>query len=141
MTGLLKREGESHDAVLFDSLAHDYEDWAQPISARWPGMFPRRSNARHMIAVDEYRERGVTVVRAELPGIDPAKDVEVSVIKGMLRIKAERPDVPASDEKTYVRKELRSGSFVRVLPMPSGVEQSDISATYADGILEIRICA
>jgi HSP20 family protein len=102
-------------------------------------MFPVRSNALQLIPVDEYRDQGVTVVRAEIPGIDPARDVEVFVCDGLLRIKAERRDKAVFGERTYIRKEIRSGSLLRVLPMPSGVKASDVTSTYTDGILEVRI--
>lgn len=34
---------------------------------------------------------------------------------------------------------MRYGSFSRTLPLPPGVKESDIAATYKDGILEVRI--
>jgi HSP20 family protein len=48
-----------------------------------------------MIRVDEYQENGTLVIRGELAGIDPDKDVTVTVSEGMLRIHAERRE--ASD--------------------------------------------
>ena len=81
------------------------------------------------------------MVRAELPGIDPDKDVELTVSDGMLRIDAERREEEKTEEKGYVRQELRYGSFARTLPLPMGVTESDITASYKDGILEVRIPA
>jgi len=140
MAGLLKREGrhvEPRDVL--DPLERMFEDWTRTASARWPAVFPQGWVPEQVIRVDEYREGGATVVRAELPGIDPDKDVEVSVTDGMLRIEAERREEETTEEKGYVRKELRTGSFVRTLRLPTGVKEADITATYADGILEIRI--
>jgi HSP20 family protein len=94
-----------------------------------------------LIRVDEYRENGSLVVRAELPGIDPDTDVEINVSDGMLRIEAERRAEEKTDENGYVREELSLGSFTRTLPLPEGVTESDITASYKDGILEIRIPA
>jgi HSP20 family protein len=87
---------------------------------------------------DEYQEEGTLVVRAELPGIDPEKDVELTVTDGMLHINERRVEDRQESEK-YLRQELRVGSFTRVLPLPEGLTESDISASYKDGILEIRI--
>ena len=60
--------------------------------------------------------------------IDPAKDVDVSVHNGMLHIKAERREEEKTDEKGYVRRELRYGSFTRTLPLPEGVSTDDVTA-------------
>jgi HSP20 family protein len=92
-----------------------------------------------LIQVDEYRDGDTQVIRAELPGIDPAKDVEVTMQDGMLRIAAERKVEENTQDKGYTRHELRYGSFSRTLPLPEGAAESDIKASYKDGILEIRI--
>lgn len=94
-----------------------------------------------LIRVDEFHEDGDLVIRAELPGVDPDEDVELTVSDGMLRIEAERHEEERTEEKGYLRRELRYGSFARTLPLPEGVSESDIAASYADGILEIRIPA
>jgi len=38
-----------------------------------------------------------------------------------------------------VRQELRYGSLSRSLPLPEGVTEADIAATYKAGVLEIRV--
>jgi HSP20 family protein len=78
-------------------------------------------------------------VRAELAGIDPDKDVAITVKDGLLQIKAERRVEEETEDKGYTRHELRYGSFSRSLPLPDGATESDIKATYKDGILEIRV--
>jgi len=101
--------------------------------------FPRWKEAGDFIRVEEFREDGTLVIRADLPGIDPGKDVEVTVSDGMLRIEAERRTEEKREEKGYVRQELRYGSLSRSLPLPAGVTEADVSAAYKDGVLEIRI--
>jgi HSP20 family protein len=59
----------------------------------------------------------------------------------MLHIAAERRAEEKREEKGYVRQELRYGSLSRTLPLPEGVTESDIKATYKAGILEIRVPA
>ena len=86
-----------------------------------------------------YRDDGTLVVRAALPGIDPDKDVELTVVDGMLCIQAERREEEKREEKGYVRRELHYGSLSRSLPIPAGVTQADIKATYKAGMLEVRI--
>ena len=60
------------------------------------------------------------VVRAELPGVDPEKDIDVTVEDGVLTISAERRESTEKKEDTSYRSEFRYGSFVRRLPVPRG---------------------
>jgi HSP20 family protein len=91
------------------------------------------------LRVEEVREGDDLVVRAELPGIDPERDVEVTASDGMLHIRARREERSEEREGETVRSEFHYGSFVRNLPLPSGVQEDDIKASYKDGILEIRV--
>lgn len=90
------------------------------------------------IRVEEMVDGNTLVVRAELPGIDPDKDVEVTVADGVLSIKAERQEKKEHKDKDSYRSEFRYGSFMRRIPLPSGVQQDDVSASYKDGVLEVR---
>ena len=87
------------------------------------------------IRVEDYLEGDHYVVRAELAGIDPEKDVEVTVGSGYLTIRAERHDKTEGKH----RSEFRYGAFTRSLPLPATVNEDDVTATYHDGILTISI--
>jgi HSP20 family protein len=89
--------------------------------------------------VEELHNKGTLIVRAELPGIDPDKDVEVSVTDGMLHISAKREEKSEQKQKHGYRSEFRYGEFSRDLPLPNGVNTAAIKAAYKDGILEVRI--
>jgi HSP20 family protein len=89
--------------------------------------------------VEEFTDGDTRVVRAELPAIDPEKDVEITVDDGRLRIRAERRQEEKTEEKGRYRTEFRYGSFTRVVPLPAGASQDDVKATYRDGILEVRV--
>ncbi|MBX6354690.1 MAG: Hsp20/alpha crystallin family protein [Micromonosporaceae bacterium] len=87
------------------------------------------------IRVEDYLEGDRYVVRAELPGIDPAKDVTISYSGGALKLEVER----AESRKDRMHSEFHYGSFTRVLSLPSGAKEDTIAATYKDGILEITV--
>lgn len=91
------------------------------------------------IKVEELVDDGKLVVRAELPGIDPEKDVDVSVSGNQLRIDAHREERQEEKEKGGYRTEFRYGSFSRVLRLPEGASADDVTATYKDGVLEVRV--
>jgi len=136
VAGLLKRDKgalETFDPfALFDRR---FEDWVSAFPFRRGG----DGETGGLIRVDETRDDTEVVIKAELPGIDPAKDVEITVSDGMLHIRAERRQEEETETRGYVRHELRYGTFVRTLELPEGVTADDISATYADGILEIHV--
>ena len=138
MPGLMKREPRGEAADVFSRFDRMFEEWARMMPFR-PTAFQRWREAEELIRVEEFREDGTLVIRADLPGIDPDKDVELTVTDGMLHIEAERREEEKHEEKGYVRQELRYGSLSRSLPLPDGVTAADITATYKAGVLEIRI--
>jgi HSP20 family protein len=85
------------------------------------------------IRVEEYVEGDRHVVRADLPGIDVDKDLDVTVEGGLLRLRGQRRE----DEQEKTRTEICYGTFERVLALPSGTTAGDVSATYEDGVLTV----
>lgn len=92
---------------------------------------------RSMIRVEEEVKDNVLTIRAEIPGVDPDKDVEISVSDGQLNIRAERNEKTEQKDKGSYRSEFRYGSFYRSIPLPKRVKQEDIKASYKDGVLEV----
>lgn len=62
----------------------------------------------------------------------------MTVDDGALHIRAERREQEEKSERNFRRRELRYGSFARTVPLPDGVDEDAITATYKDGILEVR---
>jgi HSP20 family molecular chaperone IbpA len=83
---------------------------------------------------DETRE-GLYLVRAELPGVDPIEDIEVTVRDGRLTIRAER----SQTAETNGRSEFSYGSFARTVELPVAADEDDINATYDRGILTVSV--
>jgi len=130
---LVKRErAASTHLDPVERLFGDLPTWMRWPARGWP-------TTEDFVRVDEYREDSTLVVRAEMAGIDPDKDVEVTVSDDVLHISAERREEKKDEGKDYYRRELRYGSFSRDLPLPQGVKESDVKASYKDGILEIRV--
>lgn len=87
------------------------------------------------VRVEDYVEGDTYVLRAELPGIDPDNDVEITVDRDVLTISGERRE----EVKERNRRELHYGSFMRSVTLPGDAREKDISASYADGVLEVRV--
>ncbi|WP_165789244.1 Hsp20/alpha crystallin family protein [Mycolicibacterium agri] len=89
----------------------------------------------HLIKLEDEMADGHYLLRAELPGIDPDKDVDITVRDGQLTIKAERTE----KKESKGRSEFSYGSFVRSITLPPGADEDDIKATYDKGILTVDV--
>jgi HSP20 family protein len=145
MAGLMKREPHGEAADVFGRFDQLFNEWMRTMMLPFRSMpFAQWRETGDVIRVEEFQENGALVVRADLPGIDPDQDVEVTVSDGMLRIDAERrveEKREEREEKGYLHQEVNYGSLSRSLPLPVGVNRADISATYRNGVLEIRVPA
>lgn len=95
----------------------------------------RLRQAGRPIRTEDYVEDGVYVIRADLPGIDPARDIDVSVRQGAIEIKAFRRD----DLKRRQHAEIPYGLFRRVLPLPDDADRDTLTTRYTNGVLEVAI--
>ncbi|GGN48692.1 hypothetical protein GCM10011579_001610 [Streptomyces albiflavescens] len=89
----------------------------------------------HGIRIEEHLADGTYVLRAELPGIDPSKDVEISVTDDVLTLRAERNE--ETTEKRHT--EFRYGTFARSVRLPAGAKGDEATAEYKDGVLTITV--
>jgi HSP20 family molecular chaperone IbpA len=89
----------------------------------------------NLLRLEDEMKDGLYEVRAELPGVDPTDDIEVTVRDGQLTIKAERTQTSESNGHS----EFSYGSFVRTVALPAGADEDDINATYDRGILTVSI--
>jgi HSP20 family protein len=102
--------------------------------------FPSFSGLRpafdtRLMRLEDEMKNGRYEVRAEIPGVDPAKDIEVTIRDGQLTIKAERSEKKEFDG----RSEFSYGSFVRTVSLPAGANEEDVKATYDKGILTVSV--
>lgn len=96
-------------------------------------------NVTWMPTIDVFSRDDDLVIRAELPGIDPKRDVDISVRDGTLVIRGERKYEQRTEQADRYLTEIFYGSFLRTVPLPDGVKASDIKARYDNGILEVVV--
>jgi HSP20 family molecular chaperone IbpA len=101
----------------------------------FPSFALRPAFDSRVIRLEDEMKDGRYEVHAEIPGVDPAKDVDVTVRDGQLTIKAERTERSESSG----RSEFSYGSFVRTIGLPKGADESDITASYDKGILTVSV--
>jgi HSP20 family protein len=107
-----------------------FPDWPET----WSDLFETAS-----LKVEEYEDDGHHVIRAEMPGIDPDEDVEITVSDHVLHLRAQRRSEEVTEHKRGYRSEFRYGAFERSIRLPVGATDKDVTATYNDGILEVRV--
>lgn len=107
----------------------DVVEW---LEAPWAALRPVGTSP---MRVEDYVEDGSYIVRAELPGIDPDKDLEVTVADGILTIRAERRE----EKATKHHSEFRYGTFSRSVTLPAMADEEHIEAVYGHGILEVTV--
>jgi HSP20 family protein len=135
MTSLQERDKRPIESP-WSRLDRLFDEWMRTMPMR---RILGEAPGEEVIRVDEYRDDDAQVIRAELPGIDPDKDVEITVAGGLLRINAERRVEETTEEKGFTRHEMRYGSFTRTLPLAEGATEEAIKADYQNGVLEIRV--
>ena len=87
------------------------------------------------VRVEEYTDGDTFVVRAETPGLDPDKDITVSIFGNRLQIRVERTE----ERVDKAHSEFHYGTFARSVALPLSAREDGITATYVAGILEVRV--
>ena len=106
-------------------------DW---FGGSWPNAL-RMFEPERLTRLEEFVQDGRFVVRTELPGIDPDKDVEITISDGVLTVHGERRE----EHKDRQRSEFFYGTFSRSVTLPKGAQTEDTKASYRDGILEVSV--
>lgn len=89
-------------------------------------------------AVNTFIKNNVFHLQAELPGV--TKDnLDISIEENVLTIKGERKETTEKEDRDYLVKESRYGSFVRRMTLPDGVNTDKVHAVCEDGMLEITM--
>jgi predicted unusual protein kinase regulating ubiquinone biosynthesis (AarF/ABC1/UbiB family)/HSP20 family molecular chaperone IbpA len=114
----------------FRALFPDLADW---LESPWTGPPPFLTG--QVFRLEETIRDDCYVIRAELPGLDPANDIQVTVDGRILTIRAERRQ---QDNGPY-RSEFRYGSLARAVRLPGRVDPAEVSARYDKGVLEVSV--
>ena len=116
----------------FRAVFPDLADW---LESPWTGPPPFLTG--QVFRLEEAMRDDRYVIRAELPGLDPENDIEVTVDGRILTIRAER----RQQDNGPCRSEFRYGSLARAVRLPARVDAADITARYDKGVLEVSVPA
>ena len=116
--------------AMFRALFPGLADW---LESPWAG--PPQFTAAQSFRVEEVARDDRCVIRAELPGLDPENDIEVTVDGRILTIRAER----RQQDNGPNRSEFRYGPLARAVTLPARVDAADVTARYDKGVLEVSV--
>ena len=96
------------------------------------------ANRRWLPAMDLIETGEHFVLKADLPGITET-DVHIEVENDVLTISGERKAEHEEKHEGYYRLERATGSFARSLTLPEGIDAEAVTASFDNGVLEVRI--
>ena len=78
------------------------------------------------------------IATAEMPGLEK-QDIKINLTEDRLEISAETKHEEKKEEKGYLYRERRTGSYYRAISLPSPVDPDNSNASYKNGVLEIKM--
>ena len=116
----------------FDNL---FEGFFRPMRVNTPF-----SSGNQLTPAIDVTENGQSyTVKAELPGIKK-EDIHVTLQDGVLTISGEtREDTEQKEGDRVIRRERRYGKYSRSMTLNKQVDENNVKAAYADGILSLTL--
>jgi HSP20 family protein len=93
---------------------------------------------RWVPAMDLLETADHFVLRADLPGMTQ-EDVKIELEDSTLTVTGERKSEHEDKQEGYYRVERAFGSFSRSLTLPKGINADAVTASFENGVLEIRV--
>lgn len=87
-----------------------------------------------MPAAEIHETPNEVKLRVEIPGVE-ANDLDVKVSAEAVAIQGERKTEIKHEDKGMRRSEFRYGSFARVIPLPTRIQNDKVQAEFKNGVL------
>jgi len=136
---LMRRMAEDMDR-MFDSFSLGRGFASHPVFGAERDSWRTGTSTEWSPQVEAFRRDDKLVVRADLPGLKK-DDVKVEVDDGVLTISGERRDERQEERDDYYRSERTYGQFYRAIPLPDGIDDAQVDASFKDGVLEVSFPA
>ena len=137
----MRRMQEEINAMLsmFDRRFWDVEPLLLPEKVG-DSSHPVEASIYRQPLADIFETDKEIVATMELPGVEK-KDIEINVDNGVLEVKVEKKEEKKEEEKKkgLYRLERSYAGFYRSFRIPENVDADKITATYKNGVLELRI--
>lgn len=118
-----------------DFLSPDEQIEAEPVSVK---KVPQKQNDGQL-TIDVFQTEDDVVIQSTIAGVDPDKDLDISITKDMVTIRGSRSQEQKIKSSDYYYQELYWGAFSRSVILPVDVDTEGAKASYKNGILTIRL--
>ncbi len=130
---------EARNGGALEEISSDMERMFDSLLGRTVGTILRTGQAdKFAPTLDIVESPEAYEIHVDLPGVQP-NDVKVEMHEGRLVISGKRSTGSEQKDKNYHRVERVSGSFSRVISLPSEVDVEKIDASYEHGVLQISL--
>ena len=103
-----------------------------------PGNWDDFGNLSKVPAAELTETDDALHLKLEVPGME-AKDIDIQVMADRVAIAGERKSEITSEANGNTRSEFHYGKFQRVIPLPTRIQNTNVSADYKDGILNLTL--
>lgn len=140
VTALLPWRGERREPPPARSdaltLRDDLDRWLQRLVEE-PRGFPALSALGWTPPADVHETDDELMVTVEVPGLD-RDDLDLVIAPEGLIVRGEKREAREDERKDFYLAECRYGSFVRTVPLPSGLDLDRAEARVRHGVLTVR---
>ncbi|MHA2609328.1 MAG: Hsp20/alpha crystallin family protein [bacterium JZ-2024 1] len=134
---MASRKGEEWEELLPRRIEEKMRDLIEEfLPERWIG--PRWLRRGWGPALDFYETEDAYHLEVDLPGWKK-EEIKIQKKGDVLEIVGEKKEEREIKEENFIRRERRSGSFVRRVPIPEEADISGIKARFEGGVLKAII--
>ena len=120
---------------------HEMDSLQREMNRLFESLSPENqsANGKNYIPPAEITETAEAFhLKLEVPGME-AKDLDIQATADSISVSGERKSVSRTDAQNKKRSEFRYGAFRRVIPLPTRIQNTKVSAKYKDGILHLNL--
>ncbi|MGD9233320.1 MAG: Hsp20/alpha crystallin family protein [Desulfobacterales bacterium] len=121
----------------FDQLGSTFEKTVEDLFRTINPMFSI-AEQKWKPQMDMYETPEEIIIMGEIAGVNK-EDLELEISSKAVRVKGNRIQFPRIDNAKYRLAEIQYGKFERVLYLPSPIDPEVVSASYANGFLQVRL--
>lgn len=121
----------------FRQLANMRRDFDRFFS-NFPTSFDHE-NQLSSVRVDVHETANEVVATCDIPGLEKKEDVNIDIENNSLQISGTINRTNEIKEENMHRSERYFGRFQRSISLPSPVSHEGVSATYKNGVLEVKM--
>jgi len=135
-----QKSGLQKYTTQFEEMERMFNDFVQQrfFAPSWVPRIKFPDLTEVSTSVDMFEEGDVLVIKAEIPGMKK-EEISIDFAGDVVTISGEKKSEEKTQRKDYYRVERSFGSFTRKLHLPVEIQVEKATATFKDGVLEVRM--